>query len=267
MNVLQPFQMLPFSKSIESQFRFRKDSLNNLCDIPVIPQGKFVPFAIIADSDDVGQISIHCYDEPHSYIRSQAFTKNDCVNGYGTEVVFNKIYYSTVSPEDAYNKAMTDPLFLTEGQEYANLNGSCVAGIPDFYDQYNDISELENYSDGKNIDPQFNNVTISLTGGKLIFDEVAGGGQGVLVIRQYAKEFVQLNRQYKISFDLVYSSAPTLLRFSGSWSPIPAIVTGLPQHYEFTVEAIYNTDNFWIDAINFAGLVHLEIDNLKLETI
>ena len=143
--IKQPFQMLPFSPSIDFQWRLREDSFNDICDVPIIPKGKFIPFAIIADSDNVGAISLHCWDEPYSYVRTEPFQKNNCTGtDIGSIVNYSKTSYSNISPYDAQNIAMTDPLFYVEGQQNANALGSCTA-LETFY-YLNDNNDI--FTDG-----------------------------------------------------------------------------------------------------------------------
>lgn len=59
--------------------------------------------------------------------RTGNFTRNNCGTGYtGSTETYTKIYYSTISQQDADNKAANDSLFNTEGQAYANANGTCT---------------------------------------------------------------------------------------------------------------------------------------------
>lgn len=138
MSVLkQPFQMLPFSTSIDFQWRLRSDCFNDICDIPIIPKGKFIPFGIIANSDDVRSINLFCWDEPFSFTRTENFIKNDCQEWeVGSSVIFSKIYYSTKNLQDAKNIAMSDNNYLNEGQAYANENGICEI-LALFIDNFN----------------------------------------------------------------------------------------------------------------------------------
>jgi hypothetical protein len=125
--------MLPFSKSIEFQWRLREDSFNDLCDVPIIPKGKFIPFGIVTESDSVGVITLHCFDDPFEFIRAENFTRNDCQEGYqGSVVPYSKIYYSNKSPLEAQQLAYEDVNYLIEGQQNANDNGTCTA-IETFY--------------------------------------------------------------------------------------------------------------------------------------
>lgn len=69
-----------------------------------------------------------CPGTYYSRMTSEKFTKNSCGTNYlGSEVIFtipaNK-YSSTISQEDADLKAELD--LLTNGQSYANANGSCI---------------------------------------------------------------------------------------------------------------------------------------------
>lgn len=64
--------------------------------------------------------------QTYKYVRSQTFTRDNCGGGYeGTSVLFSKTYVSTVSLADAQAQAAADSGFTTEGQAFANLNGSC----------------------------------------------------------------------------------------------------------------------------------------------
>lgn len=122
----QPFQMLPFSHNIEFQFRLRSDCDNDICDVPVIPSDKFVPFFIITDDEPtIGEIKINCWDSPFEYTRTQTFTRDNCVDGKGSSVEFSKTYYSTISPADAKKKAFEDNQYYVDGQNYANIHGIC----------------------------------------------------------------------------------------------------------------------------------------------
>lgn len=141
--IKQPFQMLPFSQSIESQFRLRSDCFNDLCDVPIIPKGHFVPFFIIADSDVIGDVTLHCWDDPFEYTHSEYFTKEGCLAGEGSTLLFSKTYYSTISIDDARNQAQSDTNFYIEGQQYANDNGTCETFYAldyndDIFTDYND---------------------------------------------------------------------------------------------------------------------------------
>lgn len=58
--------------------------------------------------------------------RSQLFTRNNCPSGQnGESVLFTKTYTSTISQADADAQALADSSFTTQGQNYANTNGSC----------------------------------------------------------------------------------------------------------------------------------------------
>lgn len=121
--ILQPFQMLPFSPNIEFQFRLRADCLNDICDVPIIPKGKFVPFAIISDSEEIGEITLLCWDAPFEFTRTETFSKY-CVEG-SASIEFSKTYYSTISPLDAKKIAYEDANYYTEGQAYVEANVEC----------------------------------------------------------------------------------------------------------------------------------------------
>ncbi len=124
MSVLkQPFQMLPFSPNLEFQFRLRSDCFNDICEVPIIPQGKFIPFAVIADSDEISEITLKCWNDPFEYTRTETFEKY-CTEG-NSFVQFSKIYYSTISTQDARQKAYQDENYYLEGSQYAEDNGVC----------------------------------------------------------------------------------------------------------------------------------------------
>jgi hypothetical protein len=116
--------MLPFSPNIESQFRFRDDCFNDICDVPIIPKGQFVPFAIISDSDNVGEISILCWDTAFEFNRRELFYKEGCI-GDPVGIYFSKTYYSDLSPQAAEDLAYKDVNYIAEGQAYANEFGIC----------------------------------------------------------------------------------------------------------------------------------------------
>ncbi len=64
----------------------------------------------------------------YSYTKTQNFTKNNCSGGSGSVVSFSKIYSSFVSLEAAQAAAALTPAvnaYNTEGQAYANANGTC----------------------------------------------------------------------------------------------------------------------------------------------
>jgi hypothetical protein len=63
--------------------------------------------------------------------RSADFQRNNCVSGQtGSIDTFTKTYSSLISQIDANNKANTDLLFNTEGQNAANTFGTCTADLP-----------------------------------------------------------------------------------------------------------------------------------------
>lgn len=69
--------------------------------------------------------------------RTSTFFKSDC--GPGTipdPIAFYKSYSSIISQADADNLAATDPNFISEGQAYADLNGSCVVDTGSLYQLY-----------------------------------------------------------------------------------------------------------------------------------
>lgn len=274
--IKQPFQMLPFSTAIESQWRLRSDCFNDICDVPIIPKGKFIPFAIIADSDNVGQITLHCWDEPFSYIRTENFTRNNCVSGYGTTVSFSKTYYSTISNDDAYQQAMTDELFLIEGQQYANANGTCVSGIPDFYDQYLSNDELNNYSDDYQYSG-YSQANLSISSGKLIIEEILESPRvdALFISRDYNNEFVVINNNYRISFDLLALNPNSYIIIFACGVVKFLFTPSFPYHHEFDIEAVENSnvgggiaDKFHIGIYTSdSNIIHCEIDNLKFESL
>jgi len=85
---------------------------------------------LISDTNEtiwVGdESSSYCEGEVYYYVKSQNFTKNDCVNGTGTSVTFVKSYFSTISIDDATSKATSDSNFANLGQKYANKYGNCT---------------------------------------------------------------------------------------------------------------------------------------------
>jgi len=113
-------------------------------ELYVVPQGRYYA-ATQAAADALAEADVAangqrfantngtCLVAPtYKYVRSQTFTRGDCASGYeGTSVVFSKTYTSTVSLADAQAQAAADTGFNTEGQAYANINGSCV--IPPVY--------------------------------------------------------------------------------------------------------------------------------------
>lgn len=60
-------------------------------------------------------------------IQSSIFFSELCDSGYANPVPFSKTYFSNISQADADNKRDSDTDFNTEGQLYANLNGTCAA--------------------------------------------------------------------------------------------------------------------------------------------
>jgi hypothetical protein len=68
----------------------------------------------------------------YSPLMSQTFTRNDCPPGYyGSDVIYTvpaNTYQSTVSPEYVIYLAQND--INTNGQAYANANGSCSSTPP-----------------------------------------------------------------------------------------------------------------------------------------
>jgi hypothetical protein len=135
MSVIQPFQFLKFSKYISNQQRYKTGCGYDLCNVPVIPQGKFLPFAIVSPSNVVGDVLLTCHDETEqtiNYYNAMAwgvYTKNDCPVGYvGTPVTYTVPagkYVSIISQADANAMALAER--DANGQAYANLHGSCVS--------------------------------------------------------------------------------------------------------------------------------------------
>lgn len=65
--------------------------------------------------------------------RSGSFTRNNCGTGFvGSTVVFNNTYTSMVSQAQA--EALADANFPTDGQNYANANGTCTTQVSDCFD-------------------------------------------------------------------------------------------------------------------------------------
>jgi Family of unknown function (DUF5977) len=170
--IKQPFQFLKFSKSLSNQLRFQEGYNNDLCDIPVIPKGKFIPFGIISGSNVIGDINLLCHNENLFFNTeaSQYFTKNDCpgVAGEGVPyIVKAKKYHSAVSQEDANQKAFDE--ITANGQSYANDYGTC-AGVY-FRDDFNEVGgwQAVEYQGTTNM---------SIENGKirLIFTNMGSGG-------------------------------------------------------------------------------------------
>jgi hypothetical protein len=65
--ILQPFQALKFFRNLSDQQRFKPDCKGNIYDGNVIiPYGSFIPFAIVSDSNEIGDIKLYalCESEP-----------------------------------------------------------------------------------------------------------------------------------------------------------------------------------------------------------
>ncbi|MBC8051871.1 MAG: hypothetical protein H7Y13_02285 [Sphingobacteriaceae bacterium] len=80
---------------------------------------------------------------PASYTatRSGNFTRNNCaVGSSGSVVAFEKEYTSTVSLDDAYALADSDPDFNSDGQAYANANGVCTVNTTTYQLTMNNAS-------------------------------------------------------------------------------------------------------------------------------
>lgn len=59
--------------------------------------------------------------------RTTSFQRNNCASGCTPSIVpFTKTYTSSVSQQTADNLALNDTLFATEGEAYANANGTCT---------------------------------------------------------------------------------------------------------------------------------------------
>lgn len=70
-----------------------------------------------------------CSTNTYTQTRTQSFTRNNCPSGCtGGSVSFTKNYVSAISQLDADNQASGDSGFITQGQAYANSNGSCTGG-------------------------------------------------------------------------------------------------------------------------------------------
>jgi hypothetical protein len=134
MSVLQPFQFLKFTRDIDNQMRYQEGCGYDLCNVPVIPQGKFVPFGIVSPSNSIGTILLTCHDEVPGVVTfyniqiQGTFIKNNCPVGYvGTAVT----YTVPAGKYNAESQIAADALAVAErdanGQAYANLHGSCIS--------------------------------------------------------------------------------------------------------------------------------------------
>jgi hypothetical protein len=71
----------------------------------------------------------------YSAYRSGNFTRNNCEPGYiGSSVFYERTYTSYISQADA--NAIADANFNTDGQNYANINGTCTVTPPTTYSAY-----------------------------------------------------------------------------------------------------------------------------------
>jgi hypothetical protein len=71
----------------------------------------------------------------YSAYRSGTFTRNNCEPGYtGSSVFYDHTYTSNISQADA--NAIADANFNTDGQSYANANGTCTVTPPITYSAY-----------------------------------------------------------------------------------------------------------------------------------
>jgi len=125
--IIQPFQFLKFSKFLSNQLRFQEGFNNDLCDVPVIPKGEFIPFGIISGSNVIGDINLLCHNENLFYNTeiSQVFTKNNCGYMTGSDVAYvvEAGKYSSSTQAGADVKAQND--IASNGQAYANAHGIC----------------------------------------------------------------------------------------------------------------------------------------------
>lgn len=268
--IKQPFQMLPFSPSIEFQWRLKEDCHNDICDVPIIPKGKFVPFAIIANSNNIGDIKLHCHDEGYSYIRTENFTRNNCISGCGSIISFSKTFTSTISNLDAQTKAMNDSLYLIEGQQYANINGSCVTAPVDFFDTYSSQSELDNYS---SIDAYPCNL--SITSGKLQVAQIdILPRTGIVQFKRNITGCAGAEEGFMLSFDIIdiYPAPapgyPITIRaniFGHEYASMATI--GHHEYGPFGVDGEIDNILLTISHPEKTGSIYCELDNLKLESI
>lgn len=84
-----------------------------------------------------------------SAYRNGTFSRNNCGSGYvgGNVSYYNTYYYSGIDNQSGANN-LADASFPTDGQNYANINGSCTAVITCY--TYNIISNNDNvYVDGQ----------------------------------------------------------------------------------------------------------------------
>jgi hypothetical protein len=84
-----------------------------------------------------------------SAYRNGTFSRNNCGSGYvgGNVSYYNTYYYSGIDNQSGANN-LADASFPTDGQNYANTNGSCTAVITCY--TYNIISNNDNvYVDGQ----------------------------------------------------------------------------------------------------------------------
>lgn len=81
-------------------------------------------------SENSNTITIPPYSS-FTYVKTTTFNRNNCPdNGcgmpcIGSNVVFSKTYISHISEAHAQQLANTDVTYPTQGQQFANLNGSC----------------------------------------------------------------------------------------------------------------------------------------------
>ncbi len=118
----------------------------------------------------------------HTYTRVQRFVKNNCPAGKYpvADVEFTKDYTSSVSDVDAYNIAMADNSFNTEGQAFANSTGTCADQVTYF------ATRSEAFT--KNNCP------------------VGGQGAVVMYLKQYLSTVSQADANAKSTSDTNYAS-------------------------------------------------------------
>jgi hypothetical protein len=62
---------------------------------------------------------------------SSTFHKNNCVSGSGSGVLYTQLYSSSISEDDLQTQITNDTSnFQTNGQAYANSNGTCAQVAP-----------------------------------------------------------------------------------------------------------------------------------------
>jgi len=279
MSVLQPFQFLKFSKNKSDQQRYKPGCGNDLCNIPVIPQGKFVPFAIISPSNVIGNVLLNCHDEAGGVIdyynvqMQDTFVRNDCPAGYtGSGVTYTVPagkYSSTISQNDADGKALAD--IAANGQAYANVHGYCTKQL-DFYDQFDSSDELAYYSTGVGSDGK---AEFSIAGGVLyITDNPQGSPWSHLRIRRnFNASDAQYGHMYRLSFDIVYTNLAQENELEAIWGALGdwknEMLTVGTHTFDVTCSNLSeNRLSIWISAIHIKPThIDFRIDNVRLETL